>query len=88
MAWHSCRLPGGLSFIEAALVIHSILATGKAVGISVTIFNPLLDKDGIIAQAITDMLSDASSQLQITYTDEIYFSPHIILHNSFITRTN
>ena len=53
------RLPGGLSFTEAAQVIHSILATGKAAGISVTIFNPLLDKDGIIAQGITDMLSDA-----------------------------
>jgi arginase len=55
------RIPGGLSFNEAGQLIQGVLSTGKAVGISVTIFNPLLDKDGTIAQQIITMLTKAFS---------------------------
>ena len=55
------RIPGGLSFNEAGQLIRGVLSTGKAVGISVTIFNPLLDKDSTIAQQIITMLAKAFS---------------------------
>ena len=37
------RIPGGLSRAEAVTVLRMALATGKAVGIEVTIYNPHLD---------------------------------------------
>lgn len=51
------RLKGGLSFNETEKLIGTLLSTGKIAGISVTIFNPLLDNDGRIAQNITNCLA-------------------------------
>ena len=53
------RIPGGLAFAEAETIIRAVLDTGRAAGISVTIFNPSLDKDGTIAKKITDSLARA-----------------------------
>lgn len=53
------RLPGGLSFEEAAAIISSLLQTGRAAGISVTIFNPQLDPSGQIASGIVKCLGAA-----------------------------
>ena len=40
------RAPGGLQFGEVARTVSAALATGKAVGLELTIFNPALDPDG------------------------------------------
>jgi arginase len=53
------RLPGGLSFPEAAHLLKRLVETGKAAGMSVTIFNPLLDTTGSIAVKIVDCLAEA-----------------------------
>lgn len=55
------RLPGGLRFEQVEYFIHQLLLSGKMAGISVTIFNPLLDMDSTIAQKITVMLGKAFS---------------------------
>lgn len=53
------RLPGGLRFEQVEYFIHQLLLSGKMAGISVTIFNPLLDADCTIAQKITATLVNA-----------------------------
>jgi arginase len=50
------RMPGGLSWNELAGVLAAAMATGRAVGIHVTIFNPRLDKDGSIAHHLVAAL--------------------------------
>jgi arginase len=50
------RLPGGLSFEELSAVLRSLLGSGRAVGLTVTIFNPGLDPDGTIARRFVDAL--------------------------------
>ena len=51
------RLPGGLSFFQVESFLKSFLLTGKIAGISVTIYNPGLDKKGTVAQNITNSLA-------------------------------
>lgn len=53
------RLPGGLSFEQVEYLIRNLLLTGAMIGISVTIFNSTLDKDGHIAKNIADSLGRA-----------------------------
>ncbi len=53
------RLPGGLGFGQTEHLIKSLLATGKITGISVTIFNPALDKSGQISKNITESVGRA-----------------------------
>lgn len=53
------RLPGGFSFEQCEQFLRSFLLTGKIAGISVTIFNPRLDKKGLISKRITGSLSRA-----------------------------
>lgn len=53
------RLPGGLSWNELETVIQLAVATGHVVGIEVTIFNPSLDGDGTLAQALVGCLARA-----------------------------
>lgn len=48
------RLPGGLRYDEVEFLIRSLFATGKIVGISVTIFNPSLDPDGYITANLVE----------------------------------
>lgn len=50
------RLPGGLSFEQVEQFIKRFLHTGKIAGMSVTIYNPALDKDGVPGRGITDCL--------------------------------
>jgi arginase len=44
------RMPDGLSFEDLDELLRTLLGTGRAVGMSVTIFNPSLDGDGRIAR--------------------------------------
>lgn len=44
------RLEGGLSFSELSDLLRILYASGYAVGMSVTIFNPSFDSDGLIAR--------------------------------------
>ena len=44
------RLPDGITFPELSNLLKLLLLSKKAVGISVTIFNPTLDKDGSITR--------------------------------------
>lgn len=50
------RMPNGLSWDELVTTLQAAVASGKALGINVTIFNPKLDDDGSIAAAIVDAL--------------------------------
>ncbi|MCC5605097.1 arginase family protein [Nostoc favosum] len=50
------RMPDGLSFVELTDVLQVLIGSPKAMGIDITIFNPKLDLDGIIAQAFTQAL--------------------------------
>ncbi len=51
------RLPDGLTWGELETVIRLAVESGRAVGIEVTIFNPTLDGDGSIAQALVSCLA-------------------------------
>jgi arginase len=51
------RLPGGLTFTEVEMIATSLMNTGKVIGMSVTCFNPLLDKDGEISRNIADCVA-------------------------------
>jgi arginase len=44
---------GGLSFAELSELLKTITASGHAVGMDITIFNPLLDLDGSITQGLS-----------------------------------
>jgi arginase len=50
------RVPGGLSWDELAAALRIALASGKAVGIEITIYNPRLDEDGSAGRGLTDLL--------------------------------
>src|SRR5262249_6888005 len=50
------RMPGGLSWEELTTILQVAIASGRAVGLNVTIFNPKLDTDGSIAVAFVDTL--------------------------------
>jgi Arginase family len=50
------RMPGGLSWEEVAMILQVAIASGKAIGLNITIFNPKLDSDGSIAAAFVDTL--------------------------------
>jgi arginase len=51
------RLAGGLSFEELSAVLRSLTGSGRAVGLTVTIFNPRLDPEGAIARQLVDALA-------------------------------
>ncbi|MCF6117670.1 arginase family protein, partial [Mesorhizobium muleiense] len=53
------RVPGGLSWDELSAALRIILASGKAVGIEVTIYNPRLDEDGSAGRGLADVLAAA-----------------------------
>lgn len=50
------RIPSGLEFKEVEFIVRKLLATGKIAGMTVTIFNPSLDKTGNIGKQITECL--------------------------------
>lgn len=51
------RLPGGLTSDEVAHVLRAARATGRAVGLEVTIYNPALDPGGGTARGLADCLA-------------------------------
>jgi arginase len=53
------RLPDGLRWDELTAVLEAAMASGIAVGIEITIFNPTLDPDGSLTQALTECLAAA-----------------------------
>jgi arginase len=55
------RLPGGITFAELSNLLKLLLSSKKAVGISITIFNPTLDKDGSITRNFLSSIVDGLS---------------------------
>lgn len=53
------RLAGGLSHNELGKTLRIALASGMAVGIEITIYNPNLDEDGEAGRKLADTLTDA-----------------------------
>lgn len=53
------RVPGGLSWHELETALRVALASGKAVGIEITIYNPRLDEDGSAGRGLGDVLAAA-----------------------------
>ena len=53
------RIPGGLSWNELATVLRLALASDKAVGLEVAIYNPLLDRDGSAGRGLAATLVEA-----------------------------
>lgn len=53
------RVPGGLSWDELAAALRIALASGKAVGLEITIYNPRLDEDGAAGRGLADVVAAA-----------------------------
>jgi arginase len=51
------RAPDGLRFDEVAQILRGAIATGTAIGLEFTIFNPAVDVDDSPAHALVDMLA-------------------------------
>jgi arginase len=52
------RLDDGLSYSDLTEVLNVLLATRRAVGMTITIFNPRLDLDGSIARKFVSSIVD------------------------------
>jgi arginase len=50
---------GGLSWEELTTIVRSAVASGRAPGLDLTIFNPALDPDGDLAARLVRFLGDA-----------------------------
>lgn len=55
------RLPSGVTFSELSNLLKLLLMSKKAVGISITIFNPTLDKDGSITRNFVSSIVEGLS---------------------------
>jgi Arginase/agmatinase/formimionoglutamate hydrolase, arginase family len=55
------RLPDGITFSELSNLLKLLLLSKKAVGISVTIFNPTLDKDDSITRNFVSSIVEGLS---------------------------
>ena len=53
------RQPDGLSWAELTTMLSAAMASGRAVGIEVTIYNPKLDPDGASGRRLTATLAEA-----------------------------
>jgi arginase len=53
------RMPNGLSWNELGTALQIALASGKAVGLEVAIYNPRLDEDGSAGRGLVDVLATA-----------------------------
>ena len=53
------RMPDGLSWNELGTALQIALASGKAVGLEVAIYNPCLDEDGSAGRGLVDVLATA-----------------------------
>jgi arginase len=52
------RLPDGLGWNEVSIVLPAAVASPRAVGLEITIFNSTLDRDGRHARELVDVLAD------------------------------
>lgn len=57
------RVPGGLSRDELTKLLRIAVASVKAIGIEVTIYNPTLDADGSAGRLLVDILVNALADL-------------------------
>lgn len=55
------RLPGGITFSELSNLLELIILSKKAVGMSITIFNPTLDKDGSMTRNFVSSIVEGLS---------------------------
>ncbi len=53
------RLPDGFSWNDVSSILRVAVATGRAVGLEVTIYNPALDEDGRAGRELTNVLAAA-----------------------------
>jgi arginase len=53
------RMPGGISWQELEAVLRLAVASDRAVGLEVTIYNPRLDPDGEAGRGLVQTISDA-----------------------------
>ena len=53
------RIPDGLKAEELSSTLKAALASGKAVGIEITIYNPHLDESGEAGRAFASILADS-----------------------------
>ena len=53
------RVPDGLSWGELDIALRLALASGKAAGLEITIYNPRLDADGSAGRGLVDVLAAA-----------------------------
>ncbi|RCS22549.1 arginase family protein [Phyllobacterium salinisoli] len=58
------RVPGGLSWDELGTGLRIAMASGKAVGLEVTIYNPRLDEDGSAGRGLADVVVAALKTAQ------------------------
>jgi arginase len=52
-------VPDGLSWKELGTALQTALASGMAVGLEITIYNPRLDEDGSAGRGLVDVLAKA-----------------------------
>ena len=52
------RLSGGLSFQECERILKKLMETGKISGISISIYNPLLDKDHAVSRKLVKLIKN------------------------------
>ena len=52
------RIPGGLTFLECTKLLKAIIDLEKAVGISISIYNPLLDKENYVCDKLVQLLQN------------------------------
>lgn len=53
------RLPGGLGAVELREALRMAMATGRVVGVEVTIYNPNLDEGGAAGRLLGSIIADA-----------------------------
>ncbi|MEX2272506.1 MAG: arginase family protein [Vicinamibacterales bacterium] len=53
------RLPDGFSWSELTSILALAIASGRAVGLEITIYNPILDRDGSAGRGLTEVLAAA-----------------------------
>jgi arginase len=53
------RHPGGITWEEAAELLGGLVASGRALGLEVAIFNPLLDPGGSLARRLSELVADS-----------------------------
>ena len=51
--------PGGMTFEELRSTLGRLLASPRAIGLEITVFDPDLDPDGVLAERLVTLLADA-----------------------------